>query len=159
MFESEGSPSFLSSTTMMIDAEITKTVTATPIAGPQRIKTDAIPNPPTATFGTAPEAELCWTAVASMIVGIVGLSIGLGVCLGPIAMCMGIQAKHKIRQSQGRLTGSGYAVAGIILGVVGVFMGVVLLILAGFFIIGITVAGVDSDYEVGMTLEDDFLQN
>ncbi|HEX4644868.1 MAG TPA: DUF4190 domain-containing protein [Verrucomicrobiae bacterium] len=67
-------------------------------------------------------------AVASLICGILGLFI----CItAPVGLVLGIMAHGKINRSQGRLTGSGLAIAGIILSAV------LPLIFAGAFMAGL----------------------
>ncbi len=58
-------------------------------------------------------------AIASLVVGIVGLPSPCGLPLGLIAIFLGVYARMKIEESDGRLWGNGLAVAGIVLGVIG----------------------------------------
>jgi hypothetical protein len=57
-------------------------------------------------------------AIASLVLGIVGLPSPCGVPLGLVAIFLGIYARMKIEESGGRLWGNGLAVAGIVLGVI-----------------------------------------
>lgn len=57
-------------------------------------------------------------AVASMIVGIVGLASGTGLCLGPLAIFLGVLAKKNIRASEADVKGHGFAIAGITIGTI-----------------------------------------
>jgi hypothetical protein len=56
-------------------------------------------------------------ARTSLILSIVSLVI-CGVILGPAAVVEGVKARRRIRDSNGRLTGDGMALAGIIIGVI-----------------------------------------
>lgn len=69
-------------------------------------------------------------AIASLVVGIVGLvcSFGcLGIVLGPTAAIMGFISRQRIASSGGAIAGGALAIIGLILGVVG------FLASAGFF--------------------------
>lgn len=67
-------------------------------------------------------------AVASLVVGIAGVSIVLTLSgvTGLVALVLGIIARRRI--SKTNQSGAGFALAGIILGVVGVVLGVILTI-------------------------------
>jgi Domain of unknown function (DUF4190) len=58
-------------------------------------------------------------ATASMVCGIVGLFF-FGIILGPIAICLGVSAKKKIKENPQALTGEGQATAGIVMGSIAV---------------------------------------
>lgn len=67
-------------------------------------------------------------AVASMVVGIISVVFvffEIGLFLGPVAICLGLQAKKKMRESEGRLAGEGCALGGIMTGAVGLILGFV----------------------------------
>jgi len=55
-------------------------------------------------------------ARTSLILSIVGLVL-CGIIFGPAAIVEGVKARKRIRESNGRLTGDGMALAGIIIGV------------------------------------------
>ncbi|MFQ5806917.1 MAG: DUF4190 domain-containing protein [Phycisphaerae bacterium] len=57
-------------------------------------------------------------AIASLVVGIVGLPTPCGVPLGLLAIFLGVYARMKIEESRGALSGNGLAIAGIVLGVI-----------------------------------------
>lgn len=71
-------------------------------------------------------------ALASMITGLVGL---LSICCGLlipaaiVGIVLGVIARRDIERSNGRLTGSGQALTGIIAGAIGVVLWIVWLIL------------------------------
>lgn len=119
---------------MAINVEITKEqeTDATAITDPERITAHAIPTthhyPSTEPAVVHVQPVTCLTGVASMIVGIVGLCLCTGFCMGPMAIGLGVRARRHIRFSQGRLTGGGYATAGIMLGTAGFVLGNVLLL-------------------------------
>jgi hypothetical protein len=66
-------------------------------------------------------------ARTSLILSIVSLLI-CGVILGPAAIVEGVKARKRIRESNGRLTGDGMALAGIIIGVIATVAAVFLMI-------------------------------
>ena len=72
------------------------------------------------------EARTSGKAVASLILGIVSFCIGLA---GIIAIILGAAAKSEIDEGDGRLTGRGMAIAGIVLGAVGLGLNIIGLIL------------------------------
>ena len=57
-------------------------------------------------------------AVRALVLGLVSL-LCCGVVLGPIAIYEGLQVRYRVRVSNGRLSGDGFAIAAIILGVLG----------------------------------------
>jgi uncharacterized Tic20 family protein len=57
------------------------------------------------------------TAIAAGIVGLI-LLWPFGLLLGPMALWSGISAQRRIRESGGKLAGSGLAVAGVVIGAV-----------------------------------------
>jgi hypothetical protein len=72
-------------------------------------------------------------AVASMVVGIVGMALSLvaiGVFFAWVALPLGIVALVKINKSGGTQKGKGMAITGIVLGSLGV-------IALGFFLLGV----------------------
>ncbi len=76
-------------------------------------------------------AQQSGKAVASMIVSLVGFVVCL--FLGQIiGLILGYSAKSEIRASQGRLTGEGFATAGIIIGWIGIVVDI--LIVAGWIV-------------------------
>jgi predicted RND superfamily exporter protein len=66
-------------------------------------------------------------ATAAMICGIIGLFF-FGIILGPIAICLGVSAKNKIKQNPEALTGECQATAGIVMGSIAVALWVIILI-------------------------------
>ncbi len=71
-------------------------------------------------------------AVASLILGIVGIVCCLGVVLGPVAAIMGFISRQRVASSGGTLGGGGLALAGLILGVVAFFLSAALIL---FFVL------------------------
>jgi hypothetical protein len=73
-----------------------------------------------------PSAPSNGKATASLIVGITTLVLswccGVGI-LGAVAIVLGVRARGEIQASQGRQTGEGMAVAGIVTGVLAVLIG------------------------------------
>jgi hypothetical protein len=73
-------------------------------------------------------------AIASMVLGIVGLLgaffCGIGLIAAIVGLVLGYVAKREIRDSQGRLDGSGMATAGIVLGWVAVGLALVFVAIA-----------------------------
>lgn len=63
-------------------------------------------------------------AIASLVVGVVSFAPGLGFCLGPIAICLGVQARERIQQSRGRWTGEQLATGGILTGTIGILLSI-----------------------------------
>jgi uncharacterized Tic20 family protein len=66
-------------------------------------------------------------ATAAMICGIIGL-LFFGIILGPIAICLGVSAKNKIKQNPEALTGECQATAGIVMGSIAVVLWVIAII-------------------------------
>ena len=62
--------------------------------------------------------ETSGLAIASLVCGVVGI---LSCITAPVGLVLGFLAHSRIRQSQGRLTGSGLATTGIILSVLALF--------------------------------------
>ncbi len=79
--------------------------------GGQAMRARAAPEPPSATSGVA---------IASFITSLVGLWIA--------AIPLGIHAQRTIDRSGGRLTGRGFATAGIVLGLIGIVGTIILII-------------------------------
>jgi hypothetical protein len=75
--------------------------------------------------GTAVGALVC--GILSLICGFLG---GCGIVFGPIAIVLGLNARKKIRRSNGMVTGEGLATAGIVLGIVGALLSVIVLAIA-----------------------------
>ncbi|QGU95017.1 DUF4190 domain-containing protein [Clostridium bovifaecis] len=80
-------------------------------------------------------------SIASMILGIIGLVFTfvpglnfLGILCGILAIIFGIIGKNKIANSNGELSGTGMAKAGLILGVIIVALFVLTLIACGALI-------------------------
>ena len=78
-------------------------------------------------------------AIASMVVSIVGILNCLCCAFLPIAQIVGLVlgygAKKEIRNSQGQLTGDGFATAGIIIGWVGIGLAILNILLNIFGIV------------------------
>jgi hypothetical protein len=76
--------------------------------------------------GTFGPPKTSGKAIASLVCGIVGL-LCFGIILGPVALGLGLSAKREIESSNGSITGSGMATAGIVLGVLAIvaFVGLV----------------------------------
>ncbi|HZQ46122.1 MAG TPA: DUF4190 domain-containing protein [Verrucomicrobiae bacterium] len=82
----------------------------------------------------APAAKTSGLAIASLVLGILGVfTCGLSAIVG---LVLGIISQIKINQSQGRLSGSGLAIAGICTSVVS--LALVLLILPGLLLPALT---------------------
>jgi uncharacterized protein YqgC (DUF456 family) len=77
--------------------------------------------------GGAP-MDVSGEAVASMICGIVSLFF-FGIILGPIAICLGVSAKNKIKENPQALTGGCQATAGIVTGSIAVALWVIFILL------------------------------
>ena len=71
-------------------------------------------------------------AVAALVVSILGIPLLVVACIGLpaciVGIVMGFVAHHRIRQANGKLSGSGAATAAIIVGAVGIAFFVLLLI-------------------------------
>lgn len=93
-------------------------------------------------FQPAPPTE--GTAVAAMVIGIIGLAgacmYGLGTIISPVALFLGRSSMKKIDASQGQLAGRGMAQAGFIMGIIGTVI-LVLTIIAIGAVIAIGVGG------------------
>ena len=65
-------------------------------------------------------------AMPSFIVGMLSVVCAwpfcLGVLLGPVAVTMGFVSRQRVASSLGTVTGSAYAISGVVLGVIG-FLG------------------------------------
>lgn len=82
---------------------------------------DAVPPMPAMTPDNTPVARTSGWAIGSLVTGIMGF-----LCLPPVlptlfAIVSGIVSLTSIRKSEGRLTGSGLAVAGLVLGIAAIF--------------------------------------
>ena len=88
----------------------------------------AVPPPP----GTTSYPQQSGKAIGSMISSIVGLMacLFIGQIIG---LVLGYGARKEIRASGGRLTGEGFATAGIIIGWVGLAVDVFLVVILGGF--------------------------
>jgi len=75
------------------------------------------PPPPPMAVGQGSLAQNSGLAIASMVLGIVGIvTCYFGVVFGLVAIILGIVALTEISKSEGRLTGKGFAIAGIVTG-------------------------------------------
>jgi hypothetical protein len=83
-------------------------------------------------YGPPPPRPTDGMAVASLVVGIVGIVITIlaPVC-GPIALVMGVKAKKRITESGGMIEGAGLAQAGFVLGIIATVMGALGIVLFG----------------------------
>jgi prepilin-type processing-associated H-X9-DG protein len=81
------------------------------------------PSPaPPASPATSPSPKTSGLAIASLVLGILGITCILPI-IGPIlAIVLGIIALREINKSQGTLTGHGKAVGGLVLGCIGVLL-------------------------------------
>ncbi|WP_334141985.1 DUF4190 domain-containing protein [Rhabdothermincola sp.] len=89
-----------------------------------------------ASYGFPPTprpAQIEGLAIASFVVALVGLVMlcmyGLGVVACIAAIPLAITARGRINESNGALTGEGFATAGLIIGAIGTALGVLGLIL------------------------------
>ena len=71
----------------------------------------------------------CSNARTSLILGIVSFFC-CGIITGPIAIVLGVKARREIADSQGRLTGDGMAIAGIVLGIIATVFNVLYFVMA-----------------------------
>lgn len=81
----------------------------------------------------SPAPQTNGMAVASMVLGIVGLVTlcgCIGFVLAVVALVLGIVSYGSIRNSHGRQSGSGMAIAGMVMGAVPIVLLVVVLILS-----------------------------
>jgi len=67
--------------------------------------------------GTEVEPKTSGLAIASLVLSITGVCCGIG---GIIGLILGCVALSQINNSNGRLTGKGLAIAGIVLGIVSI---------------------------------------
>jgi len=89
-------------------------------------------------------------ATISLIVGIVGLCCGLGLCTGPVAICLGYRARKEIAESERngcREGGDCEATGGIVTGWISILVWLIVIIL-------IIVAAVTSAAAVASTASD-----
>lgn len=80
------------------------------------------PLPPERYPGDVPLAKTSGMALASMILGIVGIvtgCLGIGILLAIVGLILGIVSLNAINRNPARLGGKGYAIAGIVLGAAG----------------------------------------
>lgn len=98
-----------------------------------------IPLPSTA----AQESVTSGMAIASMVIGILGL-VGGWMCCGVILPVLAIVFGHislgRIQKSSGRLTGKNMAIAGLTMGYVGFLVGLVISLVLGSFAAATTAA-------------------
>lgn len=72
--------------------------------------------------------ETSGMAIAALVCGIIGLFF-FGIILGPVAICLGLSAKNKIREDPQRYTGQCQATAGIVLGIIDVIGSIIFIII------------------------------
>jgi len=72
--------------------------------------------------------QRCGQATGALVCGIISLIL-CGIVLGPIAIGLACSAKGKIARSNGALTGSGMATAGLILGILGAIGAIIIIII------------------------------
>jgi len=77
-------------------------------------------------YGVAPESKTLGLAIAALVCGIAGLLL-FAIVLGPLALIFGLQARRKIKESNGALKGDGMALAGVILGPIDVVLWLLIL--------------------------------
>ena len=80
-----------------------------------------VPNPPTSN-------QAIWSLVCGILTILLGWVFGLGICVGPVAIILGAQAKKRINESGGSLTGDGLAIGGIVTGSIGLAFSVISLV-------------------------------
>ncbi len=101
--------------------------------------------------GYPPVAQTSGKAVASLIFGILGLSV-LPTLGSFIALVLGYMARGEIRASMGRISGDGMATWGIILGWIGVILACLGVCLAVLFFTGVIAMpvgiGICSEFQV-----------
>lgn len=110
-----------------------------PDANPNQPPPHAGPYPPPGYWPPYPPPPQNSTyAILSLVMGIMGLTV-LGLIGAILALVFGNLAKNEIAQSQGRLTGEGYARTGVTLGwiSIGIHIAVVVIILIVFLTIGL----------------------
>lgn len=81
---------------------------------------DQVPPIPSST--ATPPPKTSGFAIASLVLGIVGITCIFPVFGAILAIIFGVLALNKINKSGGRITGQGQAIAGIVLGGVGLVM-------------------------------------
>jgi Domain of unknown function (DUF4190) len=82
---------------------------------------------------TSPERNVL--ALASMVIGLVGLLPFLYMLPGPIALTLGLIARHQISQSNGTQKGRGLAWTGIILGGLECVLILLVILLIGLIVV------------------------
>jgi hypothetical protein len=81
----------------------------------------------------------CGTAIAAMVLGIVGIILGfiglgfIGIICGIVAVILGVVSKNAIDESNGQLIGRGMATAGLVLGIITVALDILLFIACASF--------------------------
>ena len=79
-------------------------------------------------MGAAPatqaEGPASCEAIASLVCAICGLFVA-GVILGPIAICLGLSAKKKIKNNPGEHGGQCLATSGIVMGIFSIFFSII----------------------------------
>ena len=90
----------------------------------------APPPPPSPPPAAMPEKRTSGTAIASLVMGIVGWTL-LPLIGSILAIVLGYAARNEIRQRPDELTGEGMAIAGLVLGWIMVGLSVLLLCLGG----------------------------
>jgi Domain of unknown function (DUF4190)/Septum formation len=89
------------------------------------------PNPGMPAFGVAPQGpRKSGMAVASLVLGIIGIVACFVFVPAILALVFGLVAASAIKKSDGQITGKGLARAGWILGFIGVLIGI------GFYVAG-----------------------
>jgi hypothetical protein len=98
------------------------------------------------------------TAVASMVLGIVGLVLTascwgsfVGIFVAPLALILGVSARRKADRGEGG--GRSYATSGFVMGIVGTALSV---IIAALLIVGLVMAERSDDRRYGTSGGDDF---
>ncbi len=95
-----------------------------------------------------PPPETSGKATTSLVLGVVSM-VCLGFLTGIPAIVVGMKARKEIRLSQGRKTGDGLALGGIITGIIGTLLG---LVVVGLFVSVIAI-GSSVDTVVDRTCE------
>jgi len=91
-------------------------------------------------YAPPPARTMCTTAIVSFAFGI-GAWIILPFFAAIVAVIAGHMARREIRDSQGRLDGEGFAVAGLVLGYIHLALGAVVLLFIIIAIIGFSLSG------------------
>jgi len=86
------------------------------------------PPPPTASPGGQESSHL---ALASLILGIIGIVLCLGVLAGIPAIICGHMARFNIKHAGGAVKGDGFAIAGLITGYISIAITFLLFLLVG----------------------------